>query len=675
MEGEAGKPRTTGYGHSSNGLQLAEGALVGFFARSIDMLCIADAKGYFRALNPAWEKTLGFTRDELAAKPYLDFVHPDDRDSTRVKMRGLSHGAPPAVFENRFRGGDGSYRRLSWNVYPTPEAGFVYAVVRDITAQERMRHEMQSANDELGAATEELAAMNEEQIAANEQLAAAEEELRRQVRELEQSREALNRANRELLDIIDFLPDATCVVNRYGQVIAWNRAMEALTGTTKENIVGRSDGAAGAAIYGERRPILVDVILSAPPDAADLYESLERKGGSLFTEVYIPHLYGGRGAYIWAKASPLYDHQGNLTGAVETIRDVTERKRFVKELEYLSMHDPLTGLRNRRYFEKEMQRLQEMGRPPVGVILCDVDGLKLVNDSLGHKAGDRLLVAAARVIKSVFRQSDLVARVGGDEFGVLLPGHDKQTVEAGGERIRAAVGRYNAAQPALPLSMSVGYAVGERRPPDMAALYREADNNMHREKLHQSRSARSATVQTLMKALETRDFITEGHADRLEELSECVGRELGLPPRAVGDLRLLAQFHDIGKLGIPDSILFKPGPLTPAEMETMRQHSEIGHRIALSAPDLTPIANWILHHHEWWNGQGYPTGLKGKDIPLECRILALADAYDAMTSDRPYRKAMSHADAVAELVRCAGTQFDPELTRRFISILERIAEP
>jgi len=131
-------------------------------------------------------------------------------------------------------------------------------------------------------------------------------------------------------------------------------------------------------------------------------------------------------------------------------------------------------------------------------------------------------------------------------------------------------------------------------------------------------------------------------------------------------MRLLAQFHDIGKVGIPDRILFKPGPLTPQEIEEMRKHCEIGHRIALSAPDLVPIADWILKHHEWWNGQGYPLGLKGEEIPLECRILSIVDAYDAMTNNRPYRKALPHQVAMEELIKCSGTQFEPHLVQELV---------
>jgi len=169
-----------------------------------------------------------------------------------------------------------------------------------------------------------------------------------------------------------------------------------------------------------------------------------------------------------------------------------------------------------------------------------------------------------------------------------------------------------------------------------------------------------------MKMLEARDFITEGHADRVEELSADLGRTLGLTEKKISDLRLLAKFHDIGKVGIPDQILFKPGALTTEERKEMNRHSEIGYRIAKSSADLLPIADWILKHHERWNGQGYPLGLSGETIPLECRILAIVDSYDAMTNHRPYRKAMSQTAAIAELRHCAGKQFDPQLVEKFI---------
>lgn len=266
-----------------------------------------------------------------------------------------------------------------------------------------------------------------------------------------------------------------------------------------------------------------------------------------------------------------------------------------------------------------------------------------------------------------------MARVGGDEFAVLLPNSSRDVVEAAAQRIRDAIARYNSMNPRIPLSMSVGCSVSSESSTDISQLYKEADSDMYREKLHQSYSPRSSVVHVLLKTLEARDLITESHSKRLQKLVIALAQALGLPQRKATDLRLLAMFHDIGKIGVPDSILFKPGPLTPREAAEMRRHCENGYQIAKSARELAHIADWILKHHEWWNGEGYPLGLKGEEIPLECRILSVCDAYEAMVSDRPYRKAMTHREALTELLRCAGTQFDPCIVAKFLELMEEKA--
>lgn len=359
----------------------------------------------------------------------------------------------------------------------------------------------------------------------------------------------------------------------------------------------------------------------------------------------------------------------NDGGMVCVVRDISHRRELENNLRFLSLHDSLTGLFNRAYFQQELKRISKKGYSRVGVIVCDVDGLKLVNDTLGHKKGDEILISAANILKETFSTGQVIARIGGDEFAIIIPDNTPAVLEKYCKEIKDNITRQNAKKPELPLSMSAGYAASDENSLDFDELFKKADNNMYRQKLYQNQSRRSTIVQTLNRALKARDFITEGHIERLQDLVVKIAVEIGLPEYKLTDLRLFAQFHDIGKVGIPDRILFKKGPLTTEEMNEMQRHSEIGFRIVQSSPDLIPIADWILKNHEWWNGKGYPFGLRGEEIPLECRILAIADAYDAMTSKRPYREAMTHREAVAELVKCAGVQFDPRLVQTFTRII------
>lgn len=513
------------------------------------------------------------------------------------------------------------------------------ALAKEITGRKMAQEYLKQIYEELGAIYEELGSTGEE--------------LRRNYDELQRKEEAL-RESEELFRTVSEKAPIGIYILQEGRFRFVNPQFQQFTGYNENELLG-----------------LNPVQLVLPEDRGKVRDCAI---GMLKGKNTLPYEYRAvkkNGATTWVMETITPIKYLGKRATLGCYMDINERKLMEEKLKHMSLHDALTGLYNRTYFEEEMRRLEGNRYAPVGIVVCDVDGLKLVNDTLGHSKGDELLKAAAEIISKCFRKEDAISRIGGDEFAVILPKSRLPVIEQAYRRVQKAVTRYNTESPDIPLSLSVGFAVSGDACANLSDIFRAADNNMYREKLHRNRSTRSAIVQALMKALEARDFITEGHAERLQNLVAAMGEAIGLSERKLADLRLLAQFHDIGKVGVPDRVLFKAGSLTREEFSEMQRHSETGHRIALSAPDLVPIADWILKHHEWWNGGGYPLGLKGEEIPLECRILAIADAYDAMTSDRPYRKAMRHGEALQELKRRAGTQFDPELVPVVLGILSK----
>lgn len=353
-----------------------------------------------------------------------------------------------------------------------------------------------------------------------------------------------------------------------------------------------------------------------------------------------------------------------LTCLVENV--TTELNQRTNELQvvneqihYTSTHDALTGLYNRSYFNQAVESTVYLCP---GVIMCDVDGLKFINDSFGHSHGDSIIRVTAGILYSVFGADITVARIGGDEFAVLLPNTTRGKLEQACQEIRDAVASYNQDNPAIPLSLSLGFSCHEGEAADISTLLTEADNKMYWEKLYHRQNTNSDMVRTLIRNLEERDIVTEEHGGNLQNMFAALEMDKDFPQCNLTDLFTFARFHDIGKIGIANEIQAKTDALSPEEKLEMQRHCEIGYRIARSVSELRPIADWVLKHHEWWNGAGYPLGLKGEDIPLECRILAILEAYDDMTN----RQGMSREAALQEIERCAGTQFDPQLADRFI---------
>ncbi|MBC8386911.1 MAG: PAS domain S-box protein [Actinobacteria bacterium] len=380
------------------------------------------------------------------------------------------------------------------------------------------------------------------------------------------------------------------------------------------------------------------------------------------------------GSTFWGelKVGFLRNLEGNLTGCLGVLRDVTERKKTEEKLKYISFHDSLTGLYNRAYFEEELKRLDTKRQLPLSIIVGDVNGLKLVNDAFGHLKGDLYLCEAARILEESCRKEDIIARWGGDEFSIILPKTKNDHAYKIIKRIRSAANKIK--ENGIPLSMSLGVSTKERPQQDIKTVIQVAEYNMYSRKLVERKSITSSIISALERTLWEKSHETREHAKRIKKLAVKLGNSINLYQNKLDELILLSALHDIGKIAISDDILNKNDKLTEKEWRRIKKHPEIGYNICESSPQLVAIAEAVLAHHEWWNGSGYPLGLKGKNIPITSRIIAIADSYDVMITGRNYKEPLSKNEAIKELKKYSGIQFDPKLVKNFVKILKENKE-
>lgn len=355
------------------------------------------------------------------------------------------------------------------------------------------------------------------------------------------------------------------------------------------------------------------------------------------------------------------------------ILDISERKQKEKEILFLSYHDHLTGIYNRRFYEEELMRLDIKENLPMTLMMADVNGLKLINDSFGHFMGDQLLKKAADAMQKGCRKNDIVARLGGDEFIVILPKTDSSEAEEVVKRIK----ELSLAEKVggVKLSISFGYETKYREEHNVQEIVKKAEDHMYRHKIYESSSTRGKTIDIIMSTLYEKSHRELFHSKRVSKLCEEIAVKMNLGQEFISQIKIAGLIHDIGKMGIDENILNKPEQLSVHEWAEMQKHPEIGYRILSSANEFSEMARFVLEHQERWDGTGYPKGLKGQEISLSGRIIGVADAYDAMTSDRSYRKGLSEEKVLKEIRKCAGTQFDPEVAKVFIEkVLEKTWE-
>ncbi len=366
--------------------------------------------------------------------------------------------------------------------------------------------------------------------------------------------------------------------------------------------------------------------------------------------------------------APILDSKGNITGAVLVFRDCTDKKQSQAEIVYLSFHDQLTGLYNRRFFEKELKRLDTNSYLPLTLAMFDVNGLKLTNDAFGHQMGDKLLQVVGETIKNICRKNDIISRIGGDEFMLVLPQTNYTEAETIIKRIYRELEQIKLDK--VVISVSAGWETKNSDEQNIMEVFARAEESMYRKKLIESQSMRSKTIQIILKTLNETNQRERIHSENVSKISLKIGKALNLDQEFLREIEIAGLLHDIGKIAIDNNLLNKPGRLTDAEYEMVKRHSEIGYHILKSADEYTSISDYVLSHHERWDGTGYPRGIKGTDIPLAARIITIADAYEAMIADRTYKKTISKEEAVNELRRCAGTHFDPDIVKVFCEDVE-----
>ncbi|MGI5850324.1 MAG: HD domain-containing phosphohydrolase [Christensenellales bacterium] len=575
-------------------------------------------------INSVFEDTLGRTKDELTAIYWTEFTHPDDLQKDLENFNRFKHGKIRGYsMEKRFVKPDGSSVWVSMTIAPlqfNDESGFRedhLCLIEDITEQKKAQNAL---------------------------------------RESERSKAVLLSHLPGMAYRCRYTPDLTMQFVSDGCFF--------LTGYHSQSLLNNKEVSYKKLIAPEYRDIIWRewqcVLVQKIPFRYE-YEILPANGNRKWV------LELGQG---------IYDQAGNVEALEGIVIDITEQKKREAQIKYMGDHDLLTGFYNRRYFEEVKKSLDTEDNLPISMVIVDINGIRLINDALGYSEGDNVIMQTGNIIQSCCNERVILARTGGNEFSILMPSTDNSKALYLVREIKRACEIYNKTNKisTYDISLTVGYSTKSNKSVNISDMAKDAEDNLHHRKLLERKSSHSALLSSVMATIYERSQETEVHAERLAVLSRMIGEKLGLSQKSLNELELFSMLHDIGKVGIDDRILNKPGKLNKEEWVVMKKHPEIGYRIAMSSPELETIAEYILTHQERWDGNGYPQGLKEEEIPLLSRILSVVDAYDAMTQDRVYRTALSKKKAIEEIRKNAGTQFDPTISQIFIDVYDSIVE-
>lgn len=366
-------------------------------------------------------------------------------------------------------------------------------------------------------------------------------------------------------------------------------------------------------------------------------------------------------------SSSLIDYRGKLS-VLSIARDMSQRKEQQKKIRHMTFHDQLTGLYNRHYLEEEMQRLNTKRQHPISIIIADVNNLKIVNDTYGHQKGDQLLKNIAQIIKDSCREEEIIARIGGDEFIILLPQTSKNIAQEILERIRKNLNETDFIDE-IKMSAALGLSVKNKKEEKFDNIIKQAEDRMYKNKIKNKRVQGRNLLLSIMQTLKEKSDEDEAHLQKVREYSVMLAEALSLSQHEINKLKIASFYHDIGKIVIHEKILNKKEKLSSDDWKVIKLHSELGTKLLAYTDKYKESGEIIRYHHEYWDGSGYPEGRAADEIPLLSRILSIADAYDVMTRDRVYKKRMSKVEASEELNRCAGAQFDPDLVELFLELI------
>ena len=616
------------------------------FETAQDGILILDAEtARITNANPFMINLLGYSHDEFLGKELWEIGLLKDKQASQksfqqlLKTGYIRYENLPLVTQL------GQLRHVEFvsNVYPEGKDSVIQCNIRDITnwkaTEAALRTSEQFAQATLNGLSTAIAILDSEGSIL-----------------------AVNQAWRQ------FLPDSPPVIQSVVEGANYLRACENATGEEMEE--------AGRVARGIRAV------------AADELE--------VFTMEYPCHSPQEQRWFSMRVTRFPGDGQARVVVAHENI---TKRKQAELELEKAlkvaqeqADHDPLTNLLNRRVFHKRLEAetdFAQQEKTNLAVVVLDINNFKFFNDVYGHLEGDQVLRLVAEKLREVCKSQDILARFGGDEFALILPDLGRTTLEEVEARLHAGLEtlsyRTNDGESLIPVSVSLGTSLFPAASTNCQEVLRQADERLLWSKTGGGGEERAQLVRmdvsnrvqgfsmldALVTAVDNKDRYTRKHSEDVMEYSLLIVRELGLGESEQQMVAVAALIHDVGKIGVPDAILRKPGRLTDQEFEAVKQHPMMGSVMVGAVPGLEDTLDAVLHHHERWDGAGYPFGLHGEETPVIARLMAVADAFSAMTTDRPYRKGMDQQQALSILVEGAGTQWDPKCVSAFLLGMEK----